>query len=270
MITLRGSTVMLTGASRGIGAVLASRLAQEGANLILVARDAQKLERVRTDCVARRVNVRIVVADVSVPAERERLVQESGDIDLLINNAGVQVTKALVDQTLDDVDGQLATNLAAPIALTRLVLPAMLARRRGVIVNVSSMSGKGATPFNAVYAATKFGLNGFTASLRLELHGTGVHAGTVCPGFVAETGMWANTGMRAPALMREVKPEKVVRGVFAVIEGAHEVLVTPGPIRPLLALRELFPQIEGPILRRLGVMDVMRQRAARHHAKSAP
>jgi short-subunit dehydrogenase len=263
MFQLRGSTVLLTGASRGIGAVLATRVADEGAHLLLAARDAQKLESVRADCAARNVSVRVVVADVSQRADRERLAREAGEIDVLINNAGIEATEALTNQTLDEIDAQVVTNLIAPIALTRLVLPAMLARRRGVVVNVSSMSGKGATPFNAVYAATKFGLNGFTASLRLELEGTGVHVGVVCPSFVGRTGMWADTGRRAPALMREVSPEKVVSGVLAVIRGAPEVLVTPGPIRPMLALRELFPRIEGPALRFLGVYDAMKNRTRR-------
>lgn len=263
MIQLRGSTVLLTGASRGIGAVIATRLAHEGANLVLAARDAHRLERVRRDCAALGVPVRVAVADVSQRDDRERLVREAGEIDVLVNNAGVEITERLVDQSLDEIEAQVATNLAAPIALTRLVLPGMLARRRGAVVNVSSMSGKGGTPFNVVYSATKFGLNGFTASLRLELQGSGVHVGNVCPSFVADTGMWSNTGRRAPALMREVKPEKVVRGVLSVIRGAHEVLVTPGPIRPLLALRELFPSIEGPVLRGLGVFEAMKGRATR-------
>ncbi len=123
------------------------------------------------------------------------------------------------------------------------------------------MSGKSATPFNGIYAATKFGLNGFSGSLRLELEGSGVHVGVVCPSFVGETGMWANTGGRAPFMMREVRPEKVVQGVLAVIRGASEVLVTPGPVRPLLALREVFPGSDSVILRRLGVTDALKKRA---------
>jgi hypothetical protein len=75
--------------------------------------------------------------------------------------------------------------------------------------------------------------------------------------------MWADSGQRAPALMREVKPERVVRAVFDVLGGAGEVLVTPGPMRPLLALRELFPSIEGTILRRAGILDALRGRATR-------
>jgi short-subunit dehydrogenase len=260
---LRGATALITGASRGIGAFLATRLAAEGMHLALAARKATRLEAVRAACEARGVTVRVVVADVSVAADRERLVHEAGDIDVLINNAAIEITRAITDQTDAEISAQIATNLEAPIQLTRLVLPRFLARRRGVVVNVSSMSGKSATPFNAIYSATKFGLNGFSGSLRLELEGTGVHVGVVCPSFVGETGMWADSGLRAPAMMREVKPEKVVQAVIAVIRGAPEVLVTPGPVRPLLAIRELFPGVDGAMLRRLGVTDALKKRAMR-------
>ena len=257
---LRGSTVLVTGASRGIGAVLAEHLAAEGVNLVLAARDANNLEAVRSRCAAHGIAVRPIAVDLAVPADRNLLVREAGEIDVLVNNAAIEANKALMDQTSDDIASQVAINLEAPIQLTRSLLGPMIAKRRGVIVNVSSMSGKAATPFNSVYAATKYGLNGFSASLRIELEGTGVHVGTVCPGFVGDTGMWANTGMRAPAMMREVQPEHVVRGSLAVMRGAPEVLVTPGPVRPLLLLRDMFPGIEGPILRRMGILDVMKKR----------
>ncbi|HXW05771.1 MAG TPA: SDR family NAD(P)-dependent oxidoreductase [Vicinamibacterales bacterium] len=263
MTTLRGSTILLTGASRGLGTVIAVRLAAEGANLVLAARDVPQLEQCRATCEAQGVTVLTVPTDVSLSGDRERLVAQAGPVDVLVNNAGVEITEALRSQSVEEIETQIATNLTAPIALTRLVLPGMLGRRRGVIVNISSMSGKGATPFNSVYAATKFGLNGFTASLRLELEGSGVHAGTVCPSFVAGKGMWADRGLPAPRLMREVSPERVAAAVLEVIRGAAEVLVTPAPIRPMLALRELFPRLEGAVLRRLGVMDVLKRRARR-------
>ena len=263
MFQLQGSTALLTGASRGIGALIAPALAAEGIGLVLAARDAGKLDQVRAHCAAFNVAVRVVAADVSLASDRARLVEEAGPVDILINNAAIQKTSALVNQTASDVESQVVTDLIAPIELTRMVLPGMIERRRGVIVNVSSMSGKVATPYNAIYAAAKHGLNGFTASLRHELQGTGVHAGVVCPSFVSETGMWANTGQRAPAMMREIRPEKVVRAVFAVIKGADQVLVTPAPVRPLLALRELFPAFEGIYLRRMGILDALRGRAAR-------
>jgi short-subunit dehydrogenase len=142
------------------------------------------------------------------------------------------------------------------------VLPGFLARRAGALVHVSSMSGKSPTPYNAIYAATKYGLNGFSSSIAIELEGTGVSTGVVCPSFVAEAGMWADTGLRAPSLMREVRPEAVADGVIAVIRGAQEVLVTPTPVRPLLALRELAPRLTGALLARMGVLATLEARAA--------
>jgi short-subunit dehydrogenase len=233
-------------------------------SLVLSARNASKLEEVAAECRKLGADVRVIAADVSVAADRERLVREAGDVDVLVNNAGVEFPLAVVDQSPEEVSSQIQTNLVAPIELSRLVLAGMLARRRGVIVNVSSMSGKSPTPYNAIYAATKHGLNGFTSSLRLELDGTGVHAGVVCPSFMAESGMWADTGLRAPAALREVKPEKFVRAVLSVLSGAAEVLVTPGPVRPLLALGQMAPKFDGTLLRRMGVMSVLKARADAH------
>lgn len=260
MDDLRGKVVVLTGASRGIGVAMARRLANEGARLVLTARNAEELGRVGAEVGA----ARLVVADVSVAADRARLVAEAcevGPIAVLVNNAGLEVPLAVADLTEDDVERQIAINLVAPLQLTRAVLPAMIAAGSGVIANISSMSGKSPTPYNAVYTATKFGLNGFTASLRIELEGTGVHAGVVCPSFVAEAGMWADTGVKAPAMMREVPLEWVVDGLMRVIRGSGEVLVTPTPVRPLLAIGQLFTGLDGPMLRALGVLDVLKSRA---------
>lgn len=261
---LTGKRVLLTGASRGIGAHIALELAEQGAELWLAARDGKKLEAVARSCKDVGANVRVIEADVCRAADRERLIAEPGDLDVLVNNAGVEITKRLVDQSEADVRSQIETNLIAPIELTRRALTGMLARKRGVVVNVSSMSGKAATPFNSIYAATKHGLNGFTSSLDIELHGTGVHVGVVCPSFVSGSGMWADTGLKAPRMLREVRPEQVVEGVFRVIRGETEVLVTPGPMRPLLALRELAPRLEGRMLRAMGIARVLAARADAH------
>lgn len=258
---LKGKRALVTGASRGIGVYIARAFAKEGIDLVLAARDVAKLDAVAAECRGLGVAVRVLAADVSRAADRLHLIAEAGNIDILVNNAGIEITKALASQTEEDVRAQIETNLIAPIELTRAALPAMLSKKSGIIVNVSSMAGKGATPFNAVYSATKHGLNGFTASLRAELQGSGVHAGVVCPGFVSEAGMWAKTGMSAPASMREVTPDQVVRGVMRVLDGAPEVLVAPGPMRPLLALRELAPSIEGRILRTMGITKVLAARA---------
>jgi len=260
--TLRGKRVLITGASRGIGVHIAERVTREGAELVLVARDADKLARVAERCRALGGKVEVVAADVSKAEDRARLVDAAGELDVLINNAGVENTRRLADQTEAEVRAQIEINLVAPIELTRALLPGMIARGRGAVVNVSSMAGKGPTPFNSVYAATKYGLNGFSASLGVELHGTGVHVGVVCPGFVSDAGMWADSGAQAPAAFREVTPEAVVRAVLKVIFGSVEELVTPGPIRPLLALSQILPSLEGPMLRLMGVARVLGERAA--------
>jgi short-subunit dehydrogenase len=264
--TLRGHTALVTGASRGIGVFIARRLAREGMHLVLSARDEGKLTALRDELARDGTEVRAIACDVRSAADRERLVREAGAIDVLVNNAGLEITRAFVDQSEADVQAQIETNLIAPIDLTRRVLPALVAQRRGAVVHVSSMSGKSPTPYNAIYAATKFGLNGFTSSIAIELEGTGVNAGVVCPSFVAEAGMWADTGLRAPAMMREVRPEAVADGVVAVIRGAEEVLVTPTPVRPLLALRELAPKLTGSLLKRMGVLETLKARA-RHAEK---
>ena len=109
-----------------------------------------------------------------------------------------------------------------------------------------------------MYSATKFALQGFTESMQFELEATGVHMGTVCPGFVAEAGMWANRGEKAPRLVSAVSPQKVADGVLKVIAGSLEVLVTPAPFRPLLALNQMFPGLQRPLMKRMGVARAMR------------
>ncbi len=265
--------VIVTGASRSIGAAIAVDLARDSSTLVLAARDERGLETTADQVRKAGGRAVIVKCDVTSEADREKLViaaECEGPIDVLVNNAGVEVPIPVVEQSVEDVERQLHVNLHAPILLTQRVLPAMIVRGKGSIVIVSSMSGKSATPFNSIYAATKHGLNGFVSSLRFELEGTGVQAGVVCPGFVAEFGMWADTGVKAPALLKEVSPKKVVAAVRKVLAGHEEVLVTPGPVRPLLALSELFPSSRPVVLRSLGVVDALKKRSEVVRKKRQP
>lgn len=256
--------VVVTGASRGLGVYIAEELARDGGALVLTARDEAGLRATAAKVEARGARAVVVPGDLSRAEDRARLVAEAealGPIDALINNAGVEITLAVIDQTEADIEQQVRVNLLAPIHLTRAFLPGMLAARRGAIVMLSSMSGKSPTPYNALYAATKYGINGFTASLRVELDGTGVSAGVVCPTFVADTGMWADFGLKAPTLMGEVSPAAVVKAVRKVMNGSAEILVTPTPVRPMLAIGQFFPTIDGPALRMLGVLDALKAQA---------
>ncbi|MEP7348131.1 MAG: SDR family NAD(P)-dependent oxidoreductase [Gemmatimonadaceae bacterium] len=265
MKDLKGATAIVTGASRGIGPYIARTLAARGANVALAARNASQLDETRRACESSGVRAIAIATDVTSMDDLRRLVDtvehEFGPIDVLVNNAGIEITASVDGHSAGQVDDIVRTNLNAPIQLTKLVLPSMLARKRGAIVNVSSLAGKSATPYNAIYSATKHGLNGFTSSLAIELDGTGVTAGVVCPGFVADAGMWADTGKKAPRMMREVAPQRVADAVIKVIGGSSEVLVAPGPIRPLFALAALFPGLTKIATKRLGVLDAMKGRA---------
>lgn len=261
---MAGRIVVVTGASRGLGVAIAEDLAADGGVLVLSARDEAGLRATAARVEAKGARAVIVPGDLTRAEDRARLVAAAealGPIDVLVNNAGVEIAIAVIDQTEGDIEQQVRINLLAPIHLTRAFLPGMLAAKRGVVVMISSMSGKSPTPYNAIYSATKYGLNGFTASLRIELDGSGVGAGVVCPSFVADAGMWSDSGVPAPAAMREVKPAAVVKGVRKVIAGAAEVLVTPAPVRPMLALGQFFPTIDGPALRLLGVLEALKARA---------
>jgi short-subunit dehydrogenase len=259
-----GKIIVVTGASRGLGVAIARSLAEPDAILFLSARDAQGLENTAEIVRSAGATAITLALDMTVDADRDTLIaaaETAGPIDIFINNAGVECPLPVTEQTTQDIERQLQLNLHTPIFLTRRVLPRMIANRRGTIVMMSSMAGKSPTPYNAVYSATKFGLNGFVASLQFELAGTGVHIGTVCPGFVAESGMWAAGGVKAPSMMQAVPVMKVVAGVRKVLAGSSEALVTPSPIRPMLALAQIAPGVVGPVTRAFGVVDVMKQRA---------
>lgn len=254
-------TILITGASRGLGVQIADSLATADTHLVLVARSREGLEATAERVRAKGAQATVLPCDMSDPADIDRMADEAGEVDVLIHNAGIEQVCEAISQDPDFAAKQIAVNLTGPIRLTRRLAPAMVARGSGTIVMVSSMAGKSPTPYNAVYAATKHGLNGYTSSLRLELLETGVHVGAVCPGFVEGTGMWADGGHKAPALFSEVKPERVVAAVHKVMNGAAEVLITPGPIRPMLALAQFFPRLEGVVLKRIGVLGTMRDRA---------
>jgi short-subunit dehydrogenase len=167
---LSGVRVVVTGASRGLGAALATRAASRGARVVLVARSA--------DAIAARaaeLGGEAYPADLTDSAAIDGLVpriENDGPIDVLVNNAGLDLTGALTELPADRIRELLMVNLLAPMLLSRAVIPGMLSRGRGQIVNVSSMAGTNALPGVAPYSTSKAGLTHFTAALRAELRGT--------------------------------------------------------------------------------------------------
>lgn len=240
---------LVTGASRGIGAYLAQQLFREADIIILCARSREGLLQTASKIEQLGGTPHCIVGDLCDSEHRKeiiRKVSEMGTLRIIIHNAGVEYAMAFREQSTTQIKAQLELNVHAPILLTHGFLPLLLEQDYGRIVFISSMSGKSPTPYNSIYSASKFAINGFVGSTTLELKGTGVHMGVVCPSFVAEVGMWADTGVKAPAMMREVSLKKVLKGVRQILDArSHEALVTPTPVRPLLALYALFPSLGG-------------------------
>jgi short-subunit dehydrogenase len=265
MATLSGKNIVLTGASQGLGAVMARALATAGANLVLAARSEDKLVELARSLPGRALAVR---CDVTTAQDRrgliERAKREFGPVDVLINNAALEELGSFAEQDPAVMERVLATNLMAPMLLAREALPDMLARKHGHIVNIASLAGRTGMPFGAAYSGSKGGLAEWSLSLAAELSGSGVAVSVICPGFVDGTGMFSRKGTPAPRSLGVSHPEDVARAVLRVLETRRlEVVVNPKPVRLLMALRALSPEMAVAVARRLGLLDFLK-RIARH------
>lgn len=204
---LHGMTALVTGAGTGIGAAIATALATDGARVAVSDVDVKAAERVAAsidESIALRLDVTSLDSAVAaVAATEDRL----GPIDILVNNAGVSTMRPLWDLTEQDWDVNMDVNAKGVFLVTRAVLPGMMARRSGCIVNTASMAGKKAVPLLAHYAASKWACIGLTKSAAVELGPYGIRVNCVCPGYVA-TGM-QNRELEWEASLRGLKPDQV-------------------------------------------------------------
>lgn len=235
---LSGKVALVTGGSRGIGWAIARRLSEDGATIVLHARTTVELEKARSTiestggrCLIDTVDAR---SEQSIQASVTDLLQKFPDgIDILINNAGIYKASSVANHSSLDWDDTIKTNLYGPFFYSRAVLPAMLNKEWGRIVNISSISGRTGEIHAAAYSASKFGLNGFTQSLALEVASKGITVNAVCPGWV-DTAMsreqlndenWCKLSAVAPSesidiarlsipQMRFIEPAEVAELVF--------------------------------------------------------
>lgn len=266
MKSLRGQNVLVTGASRGMGVHIASALAREGANLVLTARTVHDLERVADELRMHRAKVVAIRADITRADDRLALIQraeaEVGQIDVLVNNAGVAHWIPFSKQAPTDIARVLETNLNAPLLLTRLVLPAMIERRSGHVLNIASASGKIGIPYEAAYSASKAGLIEFSNALRMELQGTGVGVSVLCPVYYSSVGGFARQGVPPPRWVGSLSPQRVARAVTrAIRRNEQEVILWRGPGRVVLALNALSPGLRNLLVRLLGAVELNRRLA---------
>ncbi|HST18437.1 MAG TPA: 3-oxoacyl-[acyl-carrier-protein] reductase [Gaiellaceae bacterium] len=178
--SLSGRLALVTGASRGIGRAIAAELARAGASVVVGYRSGKE----EAESLASQIGGRAVQADVSSAADAKRLVDEAGDVDVLVNNAGLTRDGLLARMSDDDWREVIETNLSSVFYTCRAVTRPMMRKRRGAIVNVSSIVGVHGNFGQTNYAASKAGIIGFTKSLARELGSRGIRANVVAPGYV--------------------------------------------------------------------------------------
>jgi short-subunit dehydrogenase len=255
---ISGSRVLLTGATGGIGLAIARTLHGAGAELIVTGRRIEVLEPLAAE-----LGARALAVDLADRAEVERLASEAGQVDILVANAALPASGPLDSYSVEQLERALDVNLRAPIVLAHELLPAMLERRRGHLVFMSSLSGKAASPGTALYAASKFGLRGFAGSLRADLHDSGVGVSAVLPGFIRDAGMFAEAEVELPPGVGTRTPQDVADGVVkAIVQNRGEVEVAPLQLRASTIFASLAPESAQRVARRVGSERVAREMAA--------
>jgi short-subunit dehydrogenase len=251
LVRIAGAVALVTGASSGIGRATALALAERGATLLLHGRDRAALTGL-----ADRTGGTVLVEDLAEAGAGQRLADRvlatAGGVDVLVANAGAGFAGTFSTMD-DDLPARLiAANLTAPVELTRAVLPTMLSRGRGSIVFVTSIAGRTGVAGEAVYAATKAGLDVFAESLRLELDGTGVRVGVLVPGVVA-TEFFARRGRPygrdRPRLQ---SAEDAATDVVRLIEGGYPETYLPRWLRLPVAIRSVAPGLYRRLAARFG------------------
>lgn len=252
---IRGARVLLTGASGGIGEALARGLAGAGAELVLSGRRAEVLS-----ALAEEIGARTVAADLSDPAQVHGLLEQAGDVEILVANAALPASGLLDSFTEEQIDRALMVNLRAPLVLAHSLIPPMKERGRGHLLFISSIAGKAASPGSALYSATKFGLRGAASALRAELHPHNIGVSAIFPGFIRDAGMFADSGVKLPSHVGTRAPSDVADAVVSAIEqNRGEIDVAPATMRVAAMFAGIAPDTTARVQRRLGAAEVSRR-----------
>jgi short-subunit dehydrogenase len=264
-LELDGATVLVTGATGGLGRAIAGALSERGAQLVLSAR------RINDHAsVAGPLGARTILADLAVEEDVARLCAEAvaAEVDVLVANAALPASGLLDQLSEDEIDRVLDVNLRAPIMLAHALVPAMTRRRRGHLVFVSSLSGRAAAPASSMYSATKFGLRGFALGLRQDLGSAGVGVSLVSPGFIREAGMYADAGVQLPPGTATKTPADVAAAVIRAIETDRaEIDVAPLPLRLGATVSSVAPDLAASASRLLGSDRIGAEMADRQRHK---
>jgi hypothetical protein len=257
MTKLRGKTVVITGASSGIGRAAALEFARRGANVVLAARRREKLDAVAAECRALGVQATPVVTDVSVRDDCQRLIASVPRIDVLVSNAGYGIYDPIEIAKTSDLESMMQTNYFGAVYCTQAVLPQMLERREGAIVVVSSITGIMGYASMGGYCASKFALNGFAEALRSEVIGRGVRVSMVCPATTDTDFFQIAERDKMPGasrMMLAMKPEKVARVVCDAAADGRYRRILPLFAHVYMRFKEIFPRAAHTLMRRVSAM----------------
>jgi short-subunit dehydrogenase len=262
-VDLEGKRALISGATGGIGRAIAEELARGGATLVLSSRRQDELEELARSLPGGDGRHQAVTADLAEQGAAEKLIEEAGDIDVLVANAALPASGKLDDFSSDEVQRAIRVNFESPILMARALAPKLARKGEGHLVFISSLSGKVASPRSALYSSTKFGLRGFAFGLREDMRPHGVGVSIVSPGFVRGAGMWADAEVEPPPMVGTTTPAKVARAVARAIErNRNEITVAPRRQRFAAEIGYRHPELAAGMQRRGGAERIASELAA--------
>jgi short-subunit dehydrogenase len=251
--------IIITGASSGIGEATARLFSSKGFRVVLAARRIERLERLEEEIASKKGEALAVATDITQLQDIRNLVSVTlnryGQVDVLFNNAGFGRLDWLEHlDPVNDIEAQVRVNLLGVILSAQAVVPHMIARRVGHIINMDSLAGLVATPTYTVYSASKFAVRGFTEALRREvsiyrIHVSAIYAGGVATEFSQHTGAQRKTGITTPGVLL-LSPEQVAEQVWRLVKRPRRAVIVPGVMRLGVWLNALLPGILDQIIER--------------------